>query len=173
MLRPGLRVPVEHPLRRLLGDLTATSFETVGAYDRELISYLSEMLVDFVHIDNLYCISAKTGRRMEYVVDMLMGASEPGPVPEREMRKHIGDYCLFFTGFYPESLAARKVGPDYYVEQGKSAYWKVSLFDEPQPSAALFKRLSDKFELCVRALNVEKSFLQDPFYRYLMRQIGY
>ncbi|MFQ6111171.1 MAG: hypothetical protein ACE5LX_03965 [Nitrospinota bacterium] len=173
MLKPHLRVPEGHPLRRLLRDLTATSFEAVGAYDRELVSYVSEMLVDFVHIDNLYRISARTGRRMEYVVDLLMEASEPGPIPEREVRKHIGDYCLFFTGLYPESLAGRSVGPDYYVEQGRSAYRKVSLFDEPHPSAALFKRLSDKFEFCVQALNAEKSFLQDPFYRYLMRQMGY
>jgi hypothetical protein len=44
--------------------------------------------------------------------------------------------------------------------------------DSPRPSAALFRKLAAHFEICVCALNVEKDFLRDAFYQYLMRQLA-
>ena len=63
------------------------------------------------------------------------------------------------------------MSPSYYVAQGKQAYTTVSEMDSPRPSAALFRKLAAHFEICVCALNVEKDFLRDAFYQYLMRQL--
>ena len=42
--------------------------------------------------------------------------------------------------------------------------------DCSKPTASLFRKLSEHFEYCVTALNIEKTVLQDPFYQYLLRQ---
>jgi hypothetical protein len=152
--------------------LTEMSFEQVDLRDRDLMRYVADLLVDFVHIDHLYRRRDAQGRRLEYLVDMLLDMRQQGPADERETRKHIGDYTLFIVGLYPESLTRRRraVSPEYYIAQGKEAYWIVAEIDHAKPTATLFRKLSEHFEYCVTALNLEKTVLQDPFYQYLLRQ---
>jgi hypothetical protein len=47
----------------------------------------------------------------------------------------------------------------------------VSTMDGLRPTAALFRKLAAHFETCVCALNIEKDWLRDDFYQYLMRQM--
>lgn len=53
-------IPVAHPPRRLFTAITERSFR-----------YLTELLVDFTHIDNLYKIRNAQGRPVDEVVEML------------------------------------------------------------------------------------------------------
>jgi len=153
--------------------LTEMSFEQIELRDRELTRYVADLLVEFIHIDNVYRLRDRQGKRLEYVVDMLLEAMAQEPGGEREARKHIGDYTLFVAGLYPESLMHRRraISPEYYIEQGKQAYLLVAEMDRSKPTAPLFRKLSEKFEYCVTALNLEKAALQDPFYQYLLRQL--
>jgi hypothetical protein len=64
------------------------------------------------------------------------------------------------------------MSPEDYIAQGKRAYLMVAEMDARQPTGSLFRKLSDQFEYCVMALNREKAVLQDPFYQYLLRQLG-
>jgi len=87
---------------------------------------------------------------------------------EREVRKHIGDFTLFFTGFFPEyvaSLPRRGLRLDAfidYLQAGKESYRIVSFFDqfEYRAEAPLYRRLSDQFETCVYGLNLVKRDLE-------------
>ena len=88
---------------------------------------------------------------------------------ERELRKNVGDFTLFFAGLFPEwldsALRRRRVGLDAfidYVEAGKESYAIVSEFDDfdHAAEAPLFRRLSEHFELCVFGLNMVKGDLQ-------------
>ena len=166
-------IPEGHPLRRLLRYLTETSFEQVGNTDPELMVYVTGLLVDFSHVDNLYRIRDAKGRRLEYLIDLQLESQRGDRAHARATQKHLGDYALFIVGMFPESLQRRRrpVTPSYYVAQGKQAYSAVSAMDSPRPSAALFRKLAANFETCVRALHVEKAFLQDDFYQYLTRQM--
>jgi hypothetical protein len=168
-------IPGDHPLCRFLKHLTASSFDMVGLRDQAVVAYVSEVLVDFAHVDNVYRLRDEAGRRMEASIGILMGAEGALDRNPREIRKHIGDCCLFFTGLYPDSLERerRLGGARFYMNQGKEAYHKVSEMDALLPSAALFRKLSDVFEDCVRGLHVEREFLTDPFYQYLLRQMGW
>ncbi len=167
------QVPQGHPLRRLLRGLTEMSFEEVGLRDRQMISYVSDVLTDFVHVDNLYILRNERGERVESLVDMLIHGEADAGLGEREAHRHIGDYCMFVVGLFPESLKRirRTVGPDYYVEQGKRAYLIVSRIDGDRPSGSFFRKMSDRFEESVVALHIERNYLNDPFYQYLMRQL--
>lgn len=165
-------IPEGHPLRRLFMRLTAASFEQVGARDPELMTYVTGVLIDFTHTDNLYRVRDAKGRRLVHLFELQLESQRGDTAHARETQKHLGDYAMFIVGLFPESLQRprRAVSPGYYVAQGKLAYATVSEIDSPQPSAALFRKLAAQFEICVSALNVEKEFLQDAFYQYLMRQ---
>jgi hypothetical protein len=166
-------IPEGHPLRHLFRTLTEASFEHVGMPDPELMTYVTGLLIDFTHIDNLYRVRDAQGRRLEYLFDLQLESRRGDAAHARETQKHLGDYALFTVGLFPESLQRRRraVSPGYYVAQGKQAYTAVSKMDSPRPSAALFRKLAACFETCVWALNVERDFLRDAFYQYLMRQM--
>jgi len=168
-------IPEGHPLRQLFQKLTESSLESTGLRDVELTVYISDLLIRFVHTDNLYKLRNAAGERLVYIVDMLLAASEGDFQRKREVRKHIGDYSLFILGLFPESLLRhrRPVSPEYYVEQGKESYLVVAELDRYKPTAALFRKLSDKFEYCINALSLEKEYLQDPVYQYIVRQMGW
>ncbi len=165
-------IPGGHPLRNLFRSLTEAGFEQVGMQDLELMIYITGLLVDFVHVDNLYRVRDAQGRRLEYLFDFQLESQQGDAAHARETQKHLGDYTLFIVGMFPESLQRRRrpVSVTYYVRQGKQAYATVSKMDGLRPSAALFRKLAEHFEMCVQALNVEKTFLQDTFYQYLLRQ---
>jgi hypothetical protein len=152
--------------------LTEMSFEHIEVYDRDLIRYVADLLVEFIHVDNLFRLRDQQGRRLDHPVDLVLDLRDQAPTDEREARKHIGDYTLFITGLYPESLTRRRraVSPEYYITQGKEAYLIVAEMDRRKPTETLFRKLSEQFEYCVTALNREKVVLQDPFYQYLLRQ---
>ncbi len=171
--RRSVPIPEGHPIRHLFRTLTEASFEQVGMPDPELMMYVTALLVDFVHTDNLYRVRDAQGRRLEYLFELQLESQRGDAAHARETQKHLGDYALFIVGLYPESLQRRRraVSPSYYVAQGKQAYATVSEIDSPRPSAALFRKLATHFETCVGALNVEKTFLRDDFYQYLMRQM--
>jgi hypothetical protein len=168
------QIPSDHPIRQLFRTLTEMSFEQIAIRDRELMRYVADLLVEFVHVDNLYRLRDDRGRRLEHLVDMLIELQEQASADERETRKHVGDYTLFVVGLYPESLTRRRraVSPEYYIAQGKEAYLSVAEMDRSKPTASLFRKLSEQFEYCVTALNIEKTVLQDPFYQYMLRQFS-
>jgi len=116
--------------------LTEMSFEQIDLRDRELIRYVADLLVEFMHVDNLFRLRDQQGRRLDHLVDMLLDLHDQAPADEREARKHIGDYTLFIVGLYPESLTRRRraVSPEYYIAQGKEAYLIVAEMDRTKPT---------------------------------------
>jgi len=175
-----------HPLRLLLRGLTERNLMgKVGLADVEILRYVSDLLTRFAHVDSLYKIRDTRGKRLEDVGEMLL---ESNPIlsnssldREREVRKHIGDYTLFFTGMFPESLRrlSSSIRLDYFVDYmkaGKESYRIVSEFNygEYRESAYLFRRLSENFDYCVVGLNFVKADLEalkDPHYQRMKRII--
>jgi len=74
----------------------------------------------------------------------------------RQVRKHIGDYTLFYAGMFPESVNHYRCGDSGrgfrgLGEGGKESYYIVSKFEhfEYAKVAPLFAQLSQQFEQCV------------------------
>lgn len=170
-------IPQGHPLRKLFRELTARNFiENVRVTDFAIIRYVSELLVEFVHADNLYKIRDAQGRRLDEVALMLMEVNPAFSTRsifdynvEIAIRKHIGDYTLFITGIFPESLKRKKgsLKLDYfidYIKAGKESYRLVSEFasaisPENEEAAILFRKLADQFDFCVVGLNFVRADL--------------
>lgn len=159
------RISPDHPLRRLFRRLVRRRLGETGWRDTDTTGYVADVLTDFAHVDNLYRVRDGRGRRLTTVAEMLTEASpllgSGGFSREREVRRHVGDFTLFFTGLFPEllgSLGIRGLGPDYFVdyaEAGRESYRKVAEFDHFHglPQADLFRGLAEHFELAVLALN--------------------
>lgn len=161
--------------------VSRTFATTIGVRDSEIHAYLSQMLTNFCQAEELYKIRDAAGRSLADVGEMLL-ESDPvfGPAPsfdrEREVRKHIGDYTLFYAGMFPESINHYRLRRQRlenfvdFIRAGKESYYIVSQFDlfEYTKVAPLFKKLSDRFEDCVFGLNVVKQeldLMQHPIAR--------
>jgi hypothetical protein len=157
-------IPDRHPLRQLFHDVVAGCYHRHSAIDDpELTSYVGDLLTEFTSADSLYRIRDTEGRPLTAVSEMV-AASDPvfGNAAsfdqERTVRRHIGDYALFATGMYPESVNLWKhsgaASFQEMVETGKESYYIVSTFDlfEYRDEAALFARLSHDFERCMNGL---------------------
>jgi hypothetical protein len=185
----AMPMPREHPLRKLFGELVRRHFfRGVQLHDSEVAEYVTGVLTDFTHVDNLYRIRNARGRRIEEVGEMLV---ESNPLleassfdREREVRKHVGDFTLFFTGLFPEAVASlprlRPLSIDTFIDYmsaGKESYAVVAAFNlfEYRDQAPLFRRLSDRFEECVFGLNLVKREIEEVqggAYRQLRTELG-
>lgn len=168
-----VRIRTDHPLNRLFADLVHKHLvRSAGIEDIEVARYIASLLVDFTHVDSLYRIRNAKGKRLEEVAEMLI---ESNPMlegrsffHEREVRKHVGDYTLFLSGLFPEyvgRLPKRGLRRDAfidYMEAGKESYRVVASFDqfEFKEIAPLFRRMAERFELCVFGLNLVKTELE-------------
>lgn len=166
--------PENHPLKKLFRTLTDRALEQSSLPDRDILLYLSNLLIDFVCIENLYSLTDEEGNRLEYLVDMLARASE---VPRTERKRHykqIGDYSLFILGMYPESLeyGRRSIPYSYYTDTGRRSYIVASELEPDSHGTVVFRKLAEKFERCVLSLNWVREYTHDPFYQYMFRQFG-
>ena len=177
------QVPLRHPLRQLFVALTEKSFtEHLGWPDLNVTSYLSNLLVDFTHADQLYKIRNQQDQPVDTVVDLLFESEvmlEARSLDrERDVHRHIGDFTLFMAGLFPEYLRRLKsAGLIYhkdflvdYVKTGKRSYGIVAQIGrgDSESNPPLFQKLSENFELCITGLGFVRADLdrmQNPAYQ--------
>jgi len=168
-------IPESHPLQQLFQELVGRHYaEEIGLRDPQLVGYVAHLLAEFCDADQLFKIHDVADRPLADVGEMLL-ESDPiyGPAPsfdrERQVRKHIGDYTLFFTGMFPESINRFRLRRNRlesfvdWMKAGKESYYIVSKFEhfEYTKVAPLFANLSRNFEGCVYGLNMVKNDLEE------------
>jgi hypothetical protein len=165
------QIPENHPLRKLFRNLTDRALAQSSLPDRDLLTYLSNLLVDFAYIENVYIKDAE-GQRLRYLVDMLQAAEEIPNGQRKRYYKQIGDYTLFILGMFPESLSyGRRMLPhSYYADTGRRSYEVASALEADSQNTVVFRKLADKFERCVLSLNWVREYTHDPFYKFMFRQ---
>src|SRR5215831_10722325 len=163
-----------NPLHQFFTAMVEHNYDELGVRSAEVQGYVATLLSEFCEAENLYKIKNADGRPLADLGEMLL---ESDPVygaassfdRERQVRKHIGDYSLFFTGMFPESLNARRLRRTKmdslldFVKTGKESYFIVSKFEhfEYAKVAPLFRRMSNEFEQLVYGLNQVKNELQE------------
>src|SRR6202008_2036247 len=134
-------IPDSHPLRKLFEDLVGRHYaHELGIRDPQVVAYVSHLLAEFCDTEQVFKIRDCASRPLSDVGEMLM-ESDPvyGPAPsfdrERQVRKHIGDYTLFLSGMFPESInhfrlrRQRLENLVYFIQAGKESYYIVSKFE--------------------------------------------
>jgi hypothetical protein len=157
-----------HPLEPFFQQAVRNSYEgKLGLHDPDVTGYVAHLLCEFSDAGNLYKLRDAAGRPIDEL-DEMMRAADPvhGTAAsfdeERALRKHIGNYALFVAGMYPEAtgserrLRLHKPSLDELIRAGKESYYIVSHFNlfEYEQEAALFARLSDRFERCILGLTL-------------------
>ncbi|MBN2445338.1 MAG: hypothetical protein JXO22_01335 [Phycisphaerae bacterium] len=156
-----------HPLRKLFSGMVEQVFlSEVGICDVRLTDYLSQMLVEFVHADDVYRLRRVDGRVIRHVSRMRVEADLGPDVGEHDrtrlVNRYIGDFTLFWAGVYPEQLQPRHSGVDRlreYLLEGKHSYGVASELSRPDedPPAELLRELSAQFEYCVHGLHLVRA----------------
>jgi hypothetical protein len=159
----GSMMPANRPpetLYRFFAGLTEYAFQSrLGVADTRLVDYLTDLLARFVRYDALLRLRNLTGQRLDEVTKMMLEAEARVGDARRAAHRHIGDFTLFWTGVYPESLRRTRRGQsddffDVYCSHGKRSYQIASSIRvaEPDEEGDVLERLSHEFELCVYGL---------------------
>ena len=151
----------DHKLYRLFTEMVGDSLSNRGAACPEVESYLTDLLVRFIHTDCVYAIK-REGKPLRSVIEMVaegdVRLNADSFEREREVHRHIGDYIMFWSGVHPDYLSRmRLAGLDLrcdYTEQGMQSYHLVSTFEHPPfgEEAPTFRRLSEGFAEYASAL---------------------
>jgi hypothetical protein len=161
-----------HPLEPFFQQVVRNSYAgKLGIHDAAITNYVAGLLCEFSESDKLYKVRDEQGKPIQ-ALDELVRAADPvhGTAAsfdaERAVRKHIGDYALFVSGMYPESMDPwrRRFGQQSYdelVSVGKESYFIVSQFDieEYADEAPMFRRLSGWFDRCIYGLRLVREEL--------------
>lgn len=147
-------------LDRFFAGLSEYIFQSrLGVADVQLVDYLSDLLLRFVRTDTMHRVRRASGKPATEVVQMLSEADKRIGLARREVHRHIGDFTLFWSGMYPESLrklqsTASADGFLDYCSQGKRAYRIAAQIEggDGPPPCELLLRLSEQFELCAYGL---------------------
>jgi hypothetical protein len=108
----------------------------------ELTSYyLVDLLCRFVRPDQRIPFNDDTN---EPLALRLARALESGGMEQRARLRNLGDFSLFVSGYFPDSLRRRVVDVDYYVSMGEYAYSSLGRRDE-DAFGEVFTELSRKF----------------------------
>lgn len=157
-------IPPSHPLRRWFRGLVENAlYADVGMCEPGIADYMTDLLTNFLHVDQIYLFRDAKGRRIQEIGEMLANAIKHQVVDELQRRhlvyRHVGDFALFWTGLYPESLRrirSARSGDALrdYLDQGKQSYRVAAELcdDEARPPARLFAQMSESFEYCVYGL---------------------
>ncbi|QDT05931.1 hypothetical protein K227x_43370 [Rubripirellula lacrimiformis] len=154
----------DHPQRstieRFFVGLSECIFHSkLGVADVQLVDYVGDMMLRFIRIDDIHRVRQNNGRPATEVFEMLREAEQRIGLARREVHRHIGDFTLFWSGMYPESLRKMQsagTGDQFidYCQQGKRAYAIAAEIEggEDRPSSDVLHRLSDQFEMCAYGL---------------------
>jgi hypothetical protein len=100
--------------------------------------YLVNLLCQYVRLD-----PAADTDHGEPLAVRLARALQTGGVEQRARLRKLGDFSLFMTGFFSDSLHRRTVDVDYYVSMGEYAYGSLSRAEDAFQE--VFDELSRKF----------------------------
>lgn len=164
-------IPPDHPVQAVFRQLTERGLSQLDLHDADTIQYVTNLLVDFIDIENVYRAKDDSGRRLQYIIDILEHATQAPFASAREHYRYLGDITLYNLGLFPESLTygRRTVSPDYYAEQGRRSYAIVAEMEAPGKTV-VFRKLADQFERCVEGLKWVRLYIRDPFYQYMFRE---
>jgi hypothetical protein len=161
-----------HPLELFFQQMVRNSYVgKLGINDAAITQYIAHMLCEFSESDKLYKVRDEHGRPVQTLEEMVQAAdpvlgTAPSFDAERAIRKYIGDYALFVSGMYPESMDPyrRRHGQQNFeelVRVGKESYYIVSQFDleEYADEAPMFRRLAGWFDRCIYGLRLVREEL--------------
>jgi len=139
--------------------LTRHVLKETGLECRHLSDYVASLLEAFSDRARMRSPADGSTQPIQYVSDMLVALRGASPTQTFLIRAHIGNYSLFISGIFRESVESRaqRGAPDlsFYEEMGRSSY-RVAAGHHVARTAALtpvFEQLAESFRNVRGALN--------------------
>jgi len=130
-----------------------------GLGDRDVSDYLASLLETFSQTARMKSPADGHTSPIQYVSDMLIALRTASPTQSFLIRAHVGNYALFITGIFHETVQHRsqRGAPDvgYYEDLGRSNF-RVAAGHQVARTCALsevFEKLADGFRDIRLALN--------------------
>jgi hypothetical protein len=104
--------------------------QRAGIRDRRLCDYIASILEAFSRASVLRAPHTPTDSVQQYISDMLIALQRVTPEQAFLLRAHVGNYSLFITGIFLESMERNRVrggpGISFYEQVGRSNYQALS-----------------------------------------------
>jgi hypothetical protein len=134
--------------------------ESAAEYFKELVEgALAHQRIAAGELTSFYVVNLLTGFLQRPAEEdetplalRLAEALDAAGVRQRANLKHIGDFSLFISGFFADSLTRKLVDVDYYVSIGGTAYTALSRY-EAEPFSPVFAELAENFVQFVDVLS--------------------
>lgn len=145
-------IVAEIDLREYFRKEVSRALDTLKIECNEVTSfYVVNLLAEFADTDELYEDADRP------LALMYAKAMEASPTERFRILKKLGDFALYISGYFSDSLAGKAVDVDYYIAMGSNAYGTASNILRTQPRAdvfgPVFNDLSGKFTSFVDVLN--------------------
>jgi hypothetical protein len=130
-----------------------------GFGDRDVSDYLASLLETFSQTARMRSPANGHTSPIQYVSDMLIALRNASPSQSFLIRAHVGNYSLFITGIFHETVEHRsqRGAPDmgYYEDLGRSNYHLAAGHQVARTCALseVFEQLADGFRDIRLALN--------------------
>jgi hypothetical protein len=131
-----------------------------GIDDRVVADYVAEVLAEYSSMERSQCRVPGQSEPLNYFFEMLMALRNANERNGFELRAHIGNYALFFSGVFPDRIRVRaeKRGfPDlsYFEGVGRANFRVASdhRLAQRYELTEVFGTLSDRFSTTRAALN--------------------
>lgn len=130
-----------------------------GLNDRGLCDYLASLLERFSQTARMRSPADGHTAPIQYVSDMLIALRKASPAQTFLIRAHVGNYALFITGMFHETVQSRSLrgAPDvaFYEDMGRSSFKAVARHELARSCALtpIFDSLADQFREVRLALN--------------------
>lgn len=140
--------------------LVRNVFRKTGVEDRAVADYVSEVLAEYSLLERSQCRVPGQAAPLNYFFEMLLALRDADDRNSFELRAHIGNYALFFTGVFPDRIRVRaeKRGfPDlrYFEGIGRTNYRVASdhRLAQRYELSSIFDTLAQRFGETRAALN--------------------
>ncbi|MEW5737655.1 MAG: hypothetical protein AB1938_01950 [Myxococcota bacterium] len=114
--------------------------------------YLVNLLAEYAEAEKLFTQELDGRRETEPLAILYHRALQQDRDEKIRTLRRLGDVSLYTAGFFQQSLADRVVGPDYYMQMGRTAYGAVAELAGPTAFASVYQELHQKFTALVEVL---------------------
>lgn len=137
--------------------LARLALKRSGIDDRLLADYVAALLEKFSRIRQLH--APVENLEAHYLSDLLLALKGATPYQSFLIRAHVGNYSLFITGIFHESVERRRQrgapSCSFYEDIGRTNFHALASHDMAKrfELSLLFETLADRFHDCRVALN--------------------
>ena len=118
--------------------------------------YLVNLLSRFHKTEKCYPNTEDNGGEEEPLAIRILQAMKAEHVEKMHLLRELGDFSLFISGYFSDSLQRKIVDIDYYIAMGEKAYWELSSLSIGRSSrrtlSEVFTELATKFSQFVNVI---------------------